>query len=73
MTNAEEGRESAARAEVNLGLDQEADVETALETALETILGAGLEAEQEPAAKAISALNPRVCSHCLWINPQPKG
>ena len=38
MMNAEEGHESAARAEVNLGLGQEADVETGLETALETTL-----------------------------------
>ena len=43
--NAEEGHESAARAEVNLGPGQEVDLETGLETALGPIWGAGLEAE----------------------------
>ena len=39
MMNTEEGHESTARAEVDLGLGQEANVETGLETTLETALG----------------------------------
>ena len=37
--NIEEGHRSAARAEVDLGLNQEVDIETSLETGLETTLG----------------------------------
>ena len=42
MMNAGEGHQSAARAEVDLGPGQEANLETGLETGLETTLGPAL-------------------------------
>ena len=76
-TNVEEGHESAAIAEVNLGPSPEVDLGPGLEVNLgpnlETGLGPILGTKLEPTVKAAPMLIPKVCGPSLWANPQIEG